>query len=210
MGKNGRQERSPLLGSDCSPALFYNLSLSPFHHDVVFGITLKSKCSSSRELVTTATSSEAGGQPRRSAAIHVCDSPASLCQRCPAETAASITKVHEEVVTSTHKSANKSTVMAERVVSTACPQITKTHGARQKNPSVVRVVLQQIARVVTHISSRSKQCETISVGEEQSVGAKGCEEQEGEEEVSGWGTRDCLLTAPLERGANHQQGAETH
>lgn len=85
-------------------------------------------------------------------------------------------------MTSTHKSANKSNVMAEGLVSTACPQITKTHGARQKNPSVVRVVLQQIARVVTHISSRSKQCVTISVGEEQSVGAKGCEEQEGEEE----------------------------
>lgn len=60
------------------------------------------------------------------------------------------------------------------------PNITRTHGARQKktpgeNPSVV---LQQIARVVSHISSRSKQCVTISA--------------KGRAECRGWGGVEVL------------------
>lgn len=51
----------------------------------------------------------------------------------------------DETTSSTHKSANKSTVMAEGLVSTACPpnKPGRTARVKKQNPSVVRAVLQQ-------------------------------------------------------------------
>lgn len=76
----------------------------------------------------------------------------------------------------------------------------------KKNPSVIRAVLQQAARAVSHISSRSKQCVTIGTGgRTERRGSSGARKGwgGGDEEavmVLGWrgGDRHRLLLVPLE------------
>lgn len=101
---------------------------------------------------------------------------------------------------SAHKSVNKSTVMAEGCICSTAgpPNITKTQGARLKNPRFAWARLQQTASDVSHISRRSKHCVTVSAGEKRSIGAGGCV-QRGGGAVGGLGdTRHRLLTAPLD------------
>lgn len=118
------------------------------------------------------------GSPRRSAAIHVCASPHLPCATSTTSTS-HLPSVAEDVTTSTHRSANKSTDMADRSSPQPVPKLARRTARVRKNPSVVGAVLQRIARVVSHISSRSKQCVTSSAGEERSAGAVGCEERGG-------------------------------
>lgn len=74
--------------------------------------------------------------------------------------------IAEDAATSAHSSANKSTAMADGLDSLRgrSPNSQDARARVKKNPSVVSAVLQQAARAVSHISSRSKQCVTISTG----------------------------------------------
>lgn len=74
--------------------------------------------------------------------------------------------IAEDAATSAHSSANKSTAMADGLDSLRgrSPNSQDARARVKKNPSVVSAVLQQAARAVSHISSRSKQCVTIGTG----------------------------------------------
>lgn len=126
--------------------------------------------------------------------------------------------IAEDAARSAHNSANKSTAMADGQDSLRgrSPNSQDARARVKKNPSVVRAVLQQAARAVSHISSRSKQCVTTGTGGRTerwgSSGArKGCggvvegagggsEEEEalmGGRRGGGGGTRHRLLSVPL-------------
>lgn len=135
--------------------------------------------------VTHRVTGPVGGK-KRSAAIHVCEIPhLPPTQRHPTEAsipgrrrnplpapqtspirAPYLPSIAEDAATSAHSSANKSTAMADELDSLRgrSPNSQDARARVKKNPSVVSAVLQQAARAVSHISSRSKQCVTIGTG----------------------------------------------